>query len=129
MYTQERADAICARLSEGESLRAICRDVGISHSLALKWAREDESFRNQYTRAREDGAEVDFDGLQDLADEKPALTASGSVDAGWVAWQKNRIEVRKWSLAKKLPKKYGDKIEHDHKGGINISLSPTENSL
>jgi hypothetical protein len=120
MYTQERADAICARLAEGESLRAICRDVGISHSLVLKWAREDEAFCNQYTRAREDGAEADFDGLQDLADEQPEKTATGSVDAGWVAWQKNRIEVRKWSLAKKLPKKYGDKLDLNHGGSVRV---------
>ena len=28
-YTREIADAICSRMSEGESLRAICRDPGM----------------------------------------------------------------------------------------------------
>ena len=121
MFTQELADKICARLSEAESLRAICRDVGISHSLVLKWARDNEAFRDQYTRARDDGAEADFDGLQELADEPPEKNAMGSVDAGWVAWQRNRIDVRKWSLAKKLPKKYGEKIEATHEVGDSIT--------
>lgn len=122
MFTQERADAICARISEGESLRSVCRDIGISHSLVLKWARDNLAFRDQYARAREDGAEADFDGLQELADEQPERTASGSVDAGWVSWQKNRIDTRKWSLAKKLPKKYGDKLDLNGSLDLNTKI-------
>ena len=128
MIDQAKADAICARLADAESLRAICRDVGISHCVVLKWAREDEAFRNQYTRAREDGAEADFDGLQDMADEPPEKTVNGGVDPGWIAWQKNRIDVRKWSLAKKLPKKYGEKLDLNHGGNftINWPIAPPE---
>jgi hypothetical protein len=129
MFTQEKADAICARLAEAESLRAICRDMGISHSLVLKWASENEAFRDQYTRAREYGAEADFDGLQDMADEPPERTASGSVDPGWIAWQRNRIDVRKWSLSKKLPKKYGDKMEHEHKGSVRVFADSHDEAL
>ena len=121
MFTQEKADAICARLAEAESLRAICRDMGISHSLVLKWASENEAFRDQYTRAREYGAEADFDGLQDMADEQPERTASGSVDPGWIAWQRNRIDVRKWSLSKTLPKKYGEKVESTLELGDSVT--------
>lgn len=129
MFTQEKADAICARLAEGESLRSVCRDIGISHCQVMDWARENEPFRNQYTRARELGDDADFEGLVDLADEQPSRTATGAVDPGWVAWQKTRIDTRKWSLAKKRPKKYGDKIEHEHKGGVNLTITPTENLL
>ena len=30
-------------------------------------------------------------------------------DSGWVTWQKNRIDARKWVASKLKPKKYGDR--------------------
>lgn len=129
MFSQEKADAICASVMEGNSLRAACEEVGIKHPTFLLWVSKDKALADQYAHARQIGCDVEFESLQDIADEPPEKTASGSVDAGWVAWQRNRIDVRKWALSKKQPKKYGDKIEHDHKGGISLSLSPAENSL
>ena len=111
-FNQATADLICERLAGGESLRSICRDDGMpAHPTVLLWARENPEFADQYARAREIGDDHEFEGLQDLADEEPERGPTGAVDSGWVAWQKNRIDVRKWSLARKRPKKYGDKIE------------------
>ena len=31
-----------------------------------------------------------------------------------------RVDARKWAAARLAPKKYGDRIEHDHKGGLNF---------
>ena len=33
------------------------------------------------------------------------------IDSGYVAYQKQRIEARKWTAMKLKPKKYGDKLE------------------
>jgi hypothetical protein len=130
MYSQEVADAICARLAKGESLRGICAGEGMpDHSTVLKWARENEAFGNQYARAREDGDDFEFEGLEQLADEAPPRTVSGSVDAAWVTWQKNRVDLRKWTLARKRPKKYGDKLELGHTGGVTLTLAPTDERL
>lgn len=131
MFSQETADTICARLSEGESLRAICRDIGISHSTVLDLVREDEAFRNQYARARETGDEAEFEGLCDLADEAPERGPTGAVDPGWVKWQQNRIDTRKWTLARKRPKKYGDKIQTEMSGsvGVTMTTTPTDEAL
>jgi hypothetical protein len=30
------------------------------------------------------------------------------------------IPARKWAAARLAPKKYGDRVEHDHKGGLNF---------
>lgn len=110
MYTQPVADIICKRLAEGESLRSICRDPGMpDHSTVLEWVRNSPEFANQYARARDVGDEAEFERLEELADEAPERTATGAVDTGWVAWQKNRVDTRKWTLARKRPKKYGDK--------------------
>jgi hypothetical protein len=117
MFTQEKADAVCALVAEGESLRKACESVGMKHPTFLLWCDQNQALADQYTRARSVGADIEFEGLQELADEPPEKTASGSVDAGWVAWQRNRIDVRKWSLSKKAPKKYGDKVDLTHSGG------------
>ena len=31
-----------------------------------------------------------------------------------------RVDTRKWAAARLAPKKYGDHIQHEHKGGINF---------
>lgn len=127
MFNQAIADAVCKRLSTGdESLRAICRDLGVDHSTVLTWARDVPEFANQYARARELGADAEFDGLQDLSDEAPSLDKDGKVDAGWVSWQRQRIDTRKWTLARKAPKKYGDKLDLNHGGSVDLKVSRVE---
>jgi hypothetical protein len=33
-----------------------------------------------------------------------------TVDTGWLQWQKQRIDSRKWCASKLKPKKYGDRV-------------------
>lgn len=129
MYSQDKAAEVCARIEDGIGMRKACEAAGIKHPTFLLWVKQNAELADQYARALEIGNAIEFEGLIDLVDEAPEKTASGAVDTGWVAWQRNRIDVRKWALSKREPKKYGDKIEHDHKGGLNIALSPTENRL
>lgn len=88
-----------------------------------RWMVKDEDFRQQYTRAREDQAETHADQMQEIADEMPPLDANGRTDSGWVQWQRNRIDTRKWIAAKLKPKKYGDKVDLNHGGGISLTVS------
>lgn len=108
-FTQELADEICARLSEGgKSLRTVCEELNIHHTTVLTWARDNPQFADQYARARVIADDVDFDDIVDEASEPPP-TVKGFVDAGWVAWKRNLIDAKKWSLSKRRPKKYGDR--------------------
>lgn len=111
LYTQELGDKICERLAEGESLLAICRDIQISEGTVRTWVRDHQDFATNYARAREIGDDVEFEKLNEMASERPP-TVKGFTDAGWVAWKKNQIDTFKWSLARKRPKKYGDKMQH-----------------
>jgi len=100
-YSAEIADEICRRLAEGETLRAICRELDIPASTVLEWVRDDrDGFSERYARARELGYEVMADEIIEIADR-------GSGD-----WQRDRLRVdaRKWLLAKALPKRYGDRV-------------------
>ena len=31
-----------------------------------------------------------------------------------------RVDARKWAAARLAPRKYGDRVEHDHKGALNF---------
>lgn len=123
-FTQETADAICTRLAEGESLRKICADDEMpDQTTVYRWLRaeENEPFRQQYARAREDQADFYAEQIIEISDEDPATSVESGrgedapdvvrVDGAAVAHQRLRVDARKWYASKLAPKKYGDKIE------------------
>lgn len=113
VFDQDIADEVCARLSEGESLRSICRDDNMpAESTVRAWALDDvNNFYAQYTRARQLMAERLADDIIDLCDMPPEKTQSGSVDSGDVAHKRLMVDTRKWMVSKMLPKVYGDKVQ------------------
>lgn len=122
--TEAIINEICIRIAEGESLRKICRDDHMPEQrTVLRWLAADQEFVAKYVRAREDQTEANIDELTEIADEMPPMDANGRTDSGWVQWQRNRIETRKWIAAKLKPKKYGDKVDVNHGGGINLTVS------
>ena len=92
-----------------------------AQSQVYVWLNRHPEFQEQYTRAREEQAETHADEIVDIADETPqtkeVLDKDGKViditlDSAYIAWQKQRIDARKWNAAKQRPKKYGDRITH-----------------
>lgn len=119
-YGQEHADAICDRLADGESLRAICRDDAMpSTSTVCKWLTKNADFAEQYARAREMQADALFDDILDIADDarNDWMEREGEGSEGWrengeaIRRSQLRIEARKW-MAGKLKGKYSDKVKH-----------------
>ena len=85
------------------------------------WLQKFPVFQEQYTRAREEQAETHADEIVSIADETPETVPvydkEGNVidvklDSAYIAWQKQRIDARKWNASKQRPKKYGDKVVH-----------------
>lgn len=136
IYSQDLIDRICIRLGSGESLRSICRDDDMpAQSLIYLWLNRHPEFLEQYTRAREEQAETHADEIVDIADEQPDLIEvkdkDGNVidiklDSAFIAWQKQRIDARKWNAAKQRPKKYGDRVTH---GGDDEAPVVVEHNL
>ena len=116
-FNQITADAVCALLEEGKSLRAACRDLDLSPRTILDWARDHKEFTAQYAHAREIGYKLLADEIIDIADEKEVQVRYDNEDAilelnaTAVARNRLRVDTRKWMLAKMLPKIYGDKLE------------------
>lgn len=136
IYSKDLADRICVRLALGESIRSICKDDAMpAQSVIYQWLYRHPDFAEQYTRAREEQAETHADQIVDIADETPVLLEvkdkDGNVvdiklDSAYIAWQKQRIDARKWNAAKQRPKKYGDRVTH---GGDDDSPVVVEHNL
>lgn len=126
-YNQEVAQVVCMRIAEGESLRMVCRDKGMpDKKTVLSWLGRHEDFRAQYAEAKEMSQEAVAEEYFDLLDEEPPKKPDGSFDAAAVSWYKNRADGRKWYLSKIAPKKYGDKIQTEHSGSIDLSAMSDE---
>lgn len=125
IYTAELANLICAEIStSAKSLRTICLQENMPCvATVLNWLNDDkEGFLAQYTRAKENQAELMAEEMLDIADDGSndfmAITGKGGNDyevenKEWTSRSKLRVETRKWLLSKLKPKKYGDKITQE----------------
>ena len=121
-YTEQIARVICIRIAEGESLREIVKSPNMpDRTVVYDWLLRDPDFAIRYTRAREEQAETLADEIIAIADESPETVElrdkEGNlldikIDSGYVQYQKQRIEARKWTAMKLKPTKYGEKIVH-----------------
>ncbi len=116
-------EAILEGLADGKSLRAICREDGMPNvSTVIRWLADEREaeFRAQYAHARAMGDDAMAEDIQDIADDRTLDHNDRKV----------RIDARKWLLGKRQPKKYGDKIEHEHKGGVTlIPMQPHDDDI
>ena len=126
--TPELIQTVLDAVSSGIPLEHVCKAQGITVQSWHVWRRADEELAIAHGRARDDG----FDALaaESLAiiDAPPerVVTMSGEdrvesrIDSASVQWAKNRAEHRLKLLAKWDPRRYGDKIELEHKGGVKM---------
>lgn len=119
-YTQEQADQICELIMQGKSLKTACKEMKIEERKVFRWLANPafDEFRQQYARAREVQAEILADQIVDIADDSSNDTIEHEkfgklLNKEWVERSKIRIDARKWTAVKLLPKKYGDKQQVD----------------
>lgn len=104
-YSEEVAAEICALIAGGESLRSICDAPGRpARSTVIRWLAENQTFRDQYARARQDQAELIFEAMAEIEDE----VRSGKLEA-----QSARVilQNQQWRLARMSPRRFGDKLQ------------------
>lgn len=102
--TAKLKEEISKRLSDGESLKSICKDGWMpGRSTVMEWLQKDEEFRTKCARARETAVEGMVEEILTIADDVDECPKSRGV----------RISARQWIAAKLMPKKYGDKVTHD----------------
>jgi hypothetical protein len=119
-YKIKLGDLICTRISEGESLRSVCRDEDMpAIGTVCRWLLDEDKkeFREQYAIARDVQAEILFDETLEIADDSPdVIVGDDKSDNARVQAAKLRVETRKWYISKVLPKKFGDKLDLTSQG-------------
>ena len=112
-YDKAMIDGILERMSAGETLRAICREPGYPDATLIRyWAIKDDppGFAQQYARARELQASAFFEeAVEESKREK--------CDAQLL---RIRIDTLKWAAAKMYPRLYGDKVQTELSGSVNL---------
>ena len=133
-FTQSLADDICDKLILPISLREICRDKAMPPiGTVMRWLNDNQEFREQYARAKvlqsdviaEETQEIVDDGRNDWIermDKSGEPTGTYALNGEAVARSRLRFDQRRWYLSKLAPKKYGDKIEHEVTGEIEITV-------
>lgn len=114
-YSKELAAKICSQITEGKSLRTICRAEEMpSTTTIFNWMGQHEDFLAQYTRAKQEQADALIEDMLDIADDQDEDTNRSRL----------RVDTRKWIASKLKPKKYGDKLLHggDDKNPIKHSF-------
>jgi len=130
-YTPEQAIRICTAIAEGKSLNSLIKTEGMPDiSTVYRWIAEHQSFREMYTKAREDQADTLADEILSICDEEPQQTItneeSGTVtkrlDPAGINRNRLRVDARKWVAAKLKPRKYGDRttIAGDDENPIKV---------
>ena len=107
-HTPGLAAEVCSRIADGESLRSISADATMpSRKVVHAWVREDRdgSFRAQYARARQE--QVRATPTRSLS-WPTTYTIMPSHEQ--IARARLRVDVRKWTASRLLPKKYGSRL-------------------
>jgi hypothetical protein len=119
-FRQDIADEICQLLISGESLRRICENEAMpSRGRVFQWLAENDTFANQYARAREMQTEALVEECLEIADDPEIDAAQARI----------RIDTRKWLAGKLRPKKYGDKLDVDVAGSVTINIAADDAGL
>ena len=116
-YSIEWAERFCEMLAQGQSVRQICSQPDQPHkSQVYRWLDENDDFRDQYARAREEQADT-------LAAKIMTVVDGVEPEPGKVSKARLQFDAYRWHAGKLAPKKYGDRISHDVKGG-GINFQP-----
>lgn len=96
--------------NDGALIREICAKLGIATTTLTEWQVKDARFRALFAQARENGLHLLADSLVGLPDEYADV-------------QKARLKSDniKWLLARKLSRVYGDRLDVNVSGTIDLA--------
>jgi len=123
--TDELVAEVLERLSLGETLTSIARDLKFSTVTWGRWVKEDEELSLAHAEARAAGADAVADHVLEIVDKEPERH-EGKIDNGSISWARNRAEYRLKLLGHWRPEKYGTKTttEITGKDGKDLANVP-----
>jgi len=114
-------EAVLEGIRKGDSLRASCAAHGVNPPTFLLWVGKNEpaGLGEQYALAREIGTDVQAEGINELAAEARLIVLGVGETAGvdpklansLVQAIRLQVDTLKWTLAKRNPGRYGEKMD------------------
>jgi hypothetical protein len=83
----------------------------------LRWLEEDRDFATKYAYAREMQADLMDDKILEEAERTNELNAAA---------QRVKIAAYQWRAAKLKPKRYGDKVAHEHDVNLHAAAGAAQ---
>ncbi|AQW91301.1 hypothetical protein [Elizabethkingia anophelis] len=138
-YSAEQKEQIFKSIFEsienGNSLRRALTEASISSKTFYEWLEADEEKVKQYARATEERADALVDEILDIADDTSQdfididmgdekgseIVLAKKPNYELIQRSRLRVDARKWLVGKLAPKKYGDKLDIETSGNLNIS--------
>jgi DNA-binding helix-hairpin-helix protein with protein kinase domain len=102
---------IDAMVTNGQSLRKCCIQVGIDPARFLRAVDASPELAKQYARARQALLDKMADEILELADAPVPVLDNGATDNALVRQRQLQVDTRKWFLSKLAPKVYGDRLD------------------
>lgn len=94
-FTEAIVDEICERLSNGETLRSICRDEHMpTWRTVYDWCDASPEVSARIARAREVGFDSIGESTLDISDQDPERGPDGKIDAAW--WSRCERKHGQW---------------------------------
>lgn len=124
-FTQELANQICARMSQGETVTKILEAAGMPADLSVVWywRNNNPAFATAYARAREEQMHAWADQIITEAEDGTGDYVVGA--DGKRKYQRHNmdrtrliVDTKKWLMARLAPKDFGDKQTVDLNHGM-----------
>ena len=130
IFSEPIFDLICAQIAEGKTLSEICREPGMpSRFTFYEWIKNDEKLSQRFAHAREIGADAIADEVIRISDTPIDTYIKKTGKDGIEITKKDAIEHRRLQvdtrlklLAKWCPKKYGEKLEVEQSGAVDVRV-------
>lgn len=116
-YDVHKAKLVVDSLASGKTMEDSAQAAGVHLSTVREWFVRDVQFHTACLRAREFAADLSVDNLERIAESEPDVNRA-----------RLRCDNIKWRASKHNPKVYGDRIDVNHSGNIDISAALNEAS-
>jgi hypothetical protein len=112
-FTEKLGSEICRRISEGETLKSICKDLNLHFENVLEWTEDHKSFGEAYIRARRNMAINMVDGMiENVAVLENDRALAARVQADVVRWTAQRFAPEMFADSKRIELK--GEVTHTH---------------
>ena len=118
-YTEEIINTLLQGLREGKGRHKACKEANIDYRTFLNWL-EDENKSSFFTQVKD--AEKEGNQVTKETCEQAIMNAATNNDKP--IWQ-----AAAWMLERKFPEEYRNKQEHEHSGGLTLTISKEDADL